>query len=135
MHLKIITPRKIVIDEDIKSVTMPSAEGEITVLPHHSRLLSVLNEGIITIRNEKEEHHLAIGGGYVETDGTDVTVLVSRAYNQTEIDEQLTLKAMEEAKKMLKEVKDVTQRLEAAALLRRSIIDIKLIKRHKKKVS
>ena len=46
LHLKIITPRKVVHKEEVKSVTLPSAEGEITILPKHVPLFSLLQEGI-----------------------------------------------------------------------------------------
>ena len=52
-HLKIITPRKIVLEEDASSITVPSADGEITILPRHENLFSMLKEGIIKIKINK----------------------------------------------------------------------------------
>ena len=49
---------------------------------------------------------LAIGGGYLETDGKNVQLLVTRAYGQDEIDHKATLKAIEDAKVDMKQVKD-----------------------------
>lgn len=131
LHVRVITPRKIVMEKDISSLTVPSADGEITILPRHVHLFSLLTEGIITLRGEGEEF-LAVGGGYVETDGKNVHVLVSRAYGQGEIDARETEKALEEAKKVLAETKDEGKRQEAAAILRRSVIDIKLLKRRRR---
>lgn len=134
LHLKIITPKKVVQEEDVYSVTLPTADGVITVLPHHEALFSLLVEGIIKIKRSKEDSdddYLAIGGGYLETDGKNISILVSRAYGQDEIDEEFTRKAMEEAKKVLSEAKDEDQIKEAAAIMRRSVIDMKLIKRKK----
>lgn len=120
-------------EEDIKSITLPSVEGEITILPKHVRLFSLLKEGIVRFDNG-EEKYLAIGGGYVETDGKDVHVLVSRAYGQDEIDQKETERALDEAKKIIAETKDTTKRKEAEAILRRSVIDMKLIRRRKSRV-
>lgn len=131
LHVRVITPRKTVMEKDISSLTVPSADGEITILPRHVHLFSLLTEGIITLRGEGEEF-LAVGGGYVETDGKNVHVLVSRAYGQGEIDARETEKALEEAKKVLAETKDEGKRQEAAAILRRSVIDIKLLKRRRR---
>lgn len=135
LHLKIITPKKVVQEEDVYAVTLPTADGVITVLPHHEPLFSLLVEGIVKIKPKKEdadEDYLAIGGGYLETDGKNISILVSRAYGQGEIDEEFTRKAMEEAKKVLSEAKDENQIKEASAIMRRSIIDMKLIKRKKR---
>ena len=133
MKLRIITPKKVVLETEITSLTVPSADGEITILPRHERLFSLLNEGIMTIREGKdEEDFLAIGGGYLETDGKEITILVSRAYGQSEINEDLTNQAVADANKLLAQAKDNTSRLEATAMLRRSLIDQKLLRRRKR---
>lgn len=134
LHLRIITPKKVVLEEDVRSITAPSSEGEITVLPRHTDLFTLLQEGIVTIHKEKGEDYLSIGGGYLETDGTQVNVLVSRAYKQDEIDEVETKRALEQAQKILKETKNADERHEAASLLRRSTVDMKLL-RHRRKSS
>jgi len=131
LKLKIITPQKIVLEENVVSVTAPSLAGEITILPHHTNLFSLLNEGIVKIKKEKTEDFLAIGGGYLETDGETVNVLVSRAYGQDEIDEKLTQDAVSKAKNILKESKSDAERQQANAVIRRSLIDSRLIKKRK----
>ncbi len=132
IHLKIITPKKIVMEEEIHGITVPTVEGEITVLPRHMHLFALLKEGIVHIKAESKQEDMAIGGGYIETDGKEVKLLVSRAYGQDAIDENMTKKAIEDAQRVLKDNKDQTARHEAESLLRRSAIDMKLIKRRKR---
>ena len=137
IHLKIITPQKVALEDEISSLSVPTSQGEITVLPHHINLFTLLVEGIIKIKISNkningEEKYLAIGGGYLETDGEDVNVLVSRAYGQDEIDSEQTQKAIEDAKKILVKAADEKQRQQAISTIRRSVIDMKLIKRRKK---
>jgi F-type H+-transporting ATPase subunit epsilon len=131
LHLKVITPRKIVIDKQISSITIPTADGEITILPRHTHLFSLLVEGIVKIKTQTDEDLLAIGGGYLETDGKTVTVLVSRAYGQDEIDHDLTDKAVEQARQILSRSKDDNEKAEAMSIIRRSVIDSKLLKRRR----
>ena len=133
LHLKIITPKKIVLEKDILSITLPTEEGEITILPHHANLFSILKEGIIKIKYNQEEDYFAIGGGYLETDGREVNVLVSRAYGQDEIDEKMIEEAKENAKKILSQAKTDAERQQAAALLRRSLIDSKLLRKKRRR--
>lgn len=131
MELKVITPKKIVVDETVSRVTVPTVEGYISILPRHARLFSLLAEGIIVIKKEDEEDFLAIGGGYVDTDGKSVHVLVTRAYNQDEIDEEMTRKALESAQKVLEKVKETSERREAATIMRRSLLNLKLLKKRR----
>jgi F-type H+-transporting ATPase subunit epsilon len=118
-------------DKPVNSVTVPTSDGEITVLPHHVHLFSLLVEGIVKIKHDSSEDDLAIGGGYLETNGETVTVLVSRAYGQNEIDKNLTDKAVEQAKLILSKSSDEKERAEAMTIIRRSVIDSKLMKRRK----
>ncbi len=131
LHLKIITPQKVALEEDINSLTAPSAQGEITILPRHVNLFALLYEGIVKIKSSSQEKYFAIGGGYLETDGEEINILVSRAYGQDEIDAEQTQRAIEEAKRIVSKAKDEAERNQALTLLRRSLVDMKLLKRRK----
>lgn len=133
MLLKIITPKKVVLEEEVESVTAPGAEGELTILPRHTRILTLLKDGIVTIRRKKnDEDYLAIGAGYLETDGRETHILVSRAYNQAAIDQKLTDEAIKKAQDIIVRTKDDSERIEASLTLRRSLIDQKLLKKRRK---
>lgn len=129
MKLQIITPVKLVKEVEVTSVTLPTASGEVTILPKHQSFLSLLVEGIVTYKSEEGNDALSIGGGYLQTDGSILRILVSRSYGQDEIDEKTTQEAISHAQKILSESTDKAQILEAKSLLHRSIIDSKLIKR------
>ncbi len=129
MHLKIITPKKIVLEETITEITVPASEGEITILPRHTNLFTLLTEGIVRYKTEQKEDFLAIGGGYLETDGENVHLLVSRAYGQDEIDKQKTEEAVSAAKTDMKQTKNGQKLQEVSSLLRKSLIDLKLLKK------
>jgi F-type H+-transporting ATPase subunit epsilon len=131
--LQIITPKKIVLEEEVDSVTAPSSTGEITILYNHIPLFSLLNEGVVKIKKGSDESHFSIGGGYIETTGKEVNLLVSRVYHQDQIDEAAVKKAREEAEKLLKESKTEEERNKAMATLRRSFIDLKLLRFKRKK--
>ena len=132
--LRIITPKKVVYEKEVASVTAPSASGEITILQKHVPLFSLLKEGVIKVKKENDETFFSIGGGYLETNGKETNILVSRAYHQDEIDEELVKKAKESAEKLVKESKTKEERREAISSLRRTLIDMKVIKhrRHPK---
>ena len=133
LKLRIITPNKIVLEKEILQITLPTSEGEITVLPNHIPLFSTLIEGVITIVDDKEESFLSIGGGYLETDGKTINILVSRAYGQDEIDEKEIELAKKEAEKSVAIAKTEEERQQALASLRRSTFDIKLLEKVKRR--
>ncbi|MDZ4285011.1 MAG: F0F1 ATP synthase subunit epsilon, partial [Patescibacteria group bacterium] len=59
LHIKIITPERVVLEEDVDSLSLPTPDGEITVLPNHRPLVSLLATGAMTLRKGGEESHLA----------------------------------------------------------------------------
>ena len=132
LTLTIITPRNIALEKTIDGVTLPASDGEITILPKHINLFALLVEGIVHYWVKEEHEYLAIGGGYVETDGETVRLLVTRAHGQNQIDEHKTKQALEEAQKRLKTVRTAEEHKEVSSLLRRSVVDIKLLKKKRR---
>lgn len=127
MKLQIITPVAIIFDGEVDELTAPSAAGEITVLSRHVPLFAKLNEGILTVRAGNDNNMYSIGGGYIETDGKQTRVLISRAFGQSEIDEQEVQKARKQAEELLAKAHTEQERTDALQMLRRSTIDLKLL--------
>ena len=65
----------IALDTEAISVTLPTSSGVITVLPGHVPLMSALKPGIVTIRMGQDIKEYALGGGVVETNGSEVRIL------------------------------------------------------------
>lgn len=133
LSLKIITPKKVVLEDEVNSVTAPGLSGELTILPIHVPLFAVLKEGVVTIKKGGDESLFSIGGGYIETDGKTLHLLVSRAFGQNELDERDIEEARKKAERLLSESKDESERQQALQTLRRSLIDMKVLKRVRKK--
>jgi len=131
MNLKIITPKKVVFEDTIDEITLPAFDGEITILSKHIALFSMLKEGIVTVLKGRDETLFSIGGGYVETDGKEVNVLVSRAFGQDEIDEAEIKRAQKQAEELLSKNITEQERKDAMQLLRRSTVDLQLLTRIK----
>ena len=66
LKLKIITPERTVLEEMVDSVTLPTTEGEITILPGHIALVSALKTGDIVARVNGEPIPMAVAGGFIE---------------------------------------------------------------------
>ena len=56
---------------DASQVSLPTKEGEITILPHHISLITILTKGLVKTPNQNIE----IKGGVAEIDGEKVVVL------------------------------------------------------------
>src|SRR4030067_3774740 len=103
MRLEIVTPEKIAYSEEADQVTLPTADGEITVLPNHVPLVTKLIPGELTVKKGSQYIVLASGGGFAEIDGKKVSVVTDLAQRPEEIDEKETQIAIERAQEALKE--------------------------------
>lgn len=130
LSLEIITPSKIAYtDNQVLSINVPGADGYLGILPNHTPIFAKLTEGEIKITSGKEEIYMAIGGGFLEVNKNKVTVLVTRAVHAREINEKEALDAQKRAEELLKTKPKGDALLEAQSLYRRSLVDLKLIKR------
>jgi F-type H+-transporting ATPase subunit epsilon len=79
LNLKIITPEKVILDEEVSQVTLPTVSGEITVLPGHIPLVTLLGKGDIVGIKDGESIPLAIVGGFVRVAGDEVAIMADFA--------------------------------------------------------
>jgi F-type H+-transporting ATPase subunit epsilon len=66
MRLEILTPDKTIFEGDVTSVTVPGVNGSFEVLNNHAPIISILEDGNVTIRTGKQSESLFIHGGVVE---------------------------------------------------------------------
>jgi F-type H+-transporting ATPase subunit epsilon len=132
LYVAVITPDRSVYAGDAESVSLPTAQGEITVLPHHIPLISVVAPGTLTIRKGGEETLVAVTRGVVEIDGRSLRVLVDTADRAEELEEAAVLQAKQRAENLLKERRhDAEGFAEATALLEREISKLQVVRRHR----
>ncbi|MBI2598842.1 ATP synthase F1 subunit epsilon [Candidatus Curtissbacteria bacterium] len=95
LHLQIITPEKIVFDDEVDQVSLPTATGQITILPHHVALVTSVKPGELIFKKHSKEELLAAGFGFAQVAADNVKVLVDLAAPEEELEER----KIEEAKK------------------------------------
>ena len=136
MNLKLVTLGGVKLDEMVYSVTIPTIDGEISVLPSHEPL--VARDGVITVRRTKEtqdEEFFAISGGVVEIDQTGMRILVDEADHGDDIIEAETQAALERAIAARDNADDQIEREKAKQLIDRHLVRLKVadLQRHKRR--
>jgi F-type H+-transporting ATPase subunit epsilon len=99
--LRVVTPSRLVLDEEVDEVTAPGELGEFGVLPNHIAFLSTLVPGELSFKQGTTKTTLAISGGYAEVLDNVMTVLASSAEFPEEIDVARSQHAKEQAEKTL----------------------------------
>jgi len=84
LRLKVITPRKLLVDEEVQEVSLPSLEGYLGILPGHRPLFLALGKGRITYQVVKKEESLIVQGGHAEILPESVLVFTEKIEDETE---------------------------------------------------
>ena len=99
-NLEIISPEKIILSEKVNSVTMPSFEGEMTILPDHIPLITFLRPGILRIEGSKESEYF-VEEGTVEFSNNTLIILSSTIIPLENVKSENISKMIEESKALL----------------------------------
>ena len=128
-RLDIITPQRKAFSEEVDSVMVPTVNGMVGVLAHHEPLFSALTEGEIKITAGSKEFFLAIGSGFMEVTGKGVAILVTSAFHAHELNEAEIKKARQTARDALAHHITGIELNAAQSLLRRSVLELKVLHR------
>ena len=99
-NLEIISPEKILLSEKVKSVTIPSFEGEMTVLSEHIPLITFLRPGFVTVSGSKEIKYF-LEEGTVEFSNNTLIILSSTITPLDSLTKEKISKMLEESKNEL----------------------------------
>ena len=134
MRIEIITPEKISYSEEADQVTLPTAEGEITVLPGHIPLVTQLLPGELTLKKGDQYIVMAAGGGFAEITGKGVSIATDLAQRPEEIDERIAEEARKRAEQALKDRERLSEEEFAvtAANLQKALAQLKIKRSHRR---
>ena len=80
--LEIISPEKIIFSDNATMVTLPSYEGDMSILKHHISIITFLRPGIIKVqKNDRSFEEFFVQDGTVEYFNDSLVVLSASAIN------------------------------------------------------
>ena len=127
--LRVVTPSRQVVREDVEEVQAPGREGYLGILPGHAPLISELKPGEFTYRQGREVRGFAVSGGILEVLPEQVTVLAESAETPEDIDVARAQAARERAEKRLRSPDPDTDIQRAIVALERALIRLQVATR------
>ena len=87
--LEIISPERIFFSDDVKMVTLPSYEGDMSILKYHISIITFLRPGIIKVqKNDESFENFFVQEGTVEYFNDSLVVLSASAINVKDLSEE-----------------------------------------------
>ena len=87
-RLEIISPERIIFSDDTKMVTLPSYEGDMSILKNHISVITLLRPGIIKVQNDGNFKEFFVQDGAVEFFNDSLVVLSASAINVKDLSKE-----------------------------------------------
>lgn len=130
LDVEIVTPRRVLLQEQIDELNLPGELGYLGILPGHTAFLSTLGQGELMYRQGEQRQYLSIFWGYMEVNNDKVTVLAELGELAGEIDRIRAEAARDRAEQRLRRLSEEDVDFERAqAALRRALIRLQVAAR------
>ncbi len=125
LSVEVVTPEKRVLHAEADEAIVPGHQGLFGVRPGHTPFLSLMTDGLLTLKDGASHQTLHVEGGFVEVGDDKVRVLANDAYPVSSIDVGQAQKSLDAARERLKgmgledarfEVESATVRRETARI-------------------
>jgi F-type H+-transporting ATPase subunit epsilon len=126
MQLKIVTPERTVVEDEVDAVYCKTTDGMVGILPKHVPLVTPLEVGVMTFVKNGKKSPLAVMGGLLNTDGKSVTVLSDAAELSEQIDQVRAQQAKARAEAELHTRTDRVEQALAQQALARALVRLSL---------
>lgn len=131
LFLNVITPTKVVLSEEIDELTIPTVNGEISILPNHIDLLTKVTPGEMIIRRNNKIEPFAIAGGFLEISNNKINVLADLALHVDDIEVSKVEEAKQRAEKAMKEKDKEIEYEQLQDDIRKATLQLKVARKHK----
>ena len=101
ISLRVVTPSRLVLEEQVDELTAPGPLGQLGILPDHAALMTTLDIGQLSYKQSGSTSVIALTGGYAEVLDNVVTVLANAAEFPHEIDTDRAEDARSKAERTL----------------------------------
>ena len=115
-----MTPDQIFWNSPVEEVIMPTNSGQMGVLAQHAPLITAVDIGVMSIRQNNAWSFLALMNGFALIRRNQITVLVNSAEAKDNIELEVAEKELNEAQQNVDNANERKQRVEASLALKRA---------------
>ena len=115
---ELVSPERLLVSEDVESVVIPGAEGEMTVMAEHAPVMTTVKPGVVTVKPASgSEERYVVFGGFADILPSGCTLLAESATHVNDIDRDEIQRRIQEAKEDVADAKDDETRTKAESFL------------------
>lgn len=124
--LEIITPERVVLEERVRFVLVPSAEGNYGMLADHAPMVGLLKPGVVHYRQGADTKAVAVFGGFFEVSPKRTVVLADDAELPDEVNVEEALAERDRARRVIEAGDDQEEVVRAKEALERAMARLRI---------
>ena len=132
-QFEIVSPTGTIFSDTVEEVSLPTENGEISILAHHVPLFSKLTQGEVKVLKGGKTTRFALFGGFLEVKNNSVSILSDYAVHADSIQIAKAQEAKKRAEEILKSKDENANFIIAEKELQKAILELKVadkIRRH-----
>lgn len=115
---ELVSPERLLVSEDVESVIVPGAEGEMTVMAKHAPVMTTVKPGVVTVKTAAgKSDRYVVFGGFADILPESCTLLAESATRVDEIDREELARRIQDAREDVSDAKDEAAKTKAEAYL------------------
>ena len=115
---ELVSPERLLVSEEVEAVVVPGTEGEMTVMAHHSPVMTTVKPGIValTLPGGKSERYVVFGG-FADIQPDNCTVLAESATSVADLNPADVTQRVQNAREDVADAKTAEAKADAEAML------------------
>ena len=115
---ELVSPERLLVSEDVESVVIPGSDGEMTVMAHHSPVMSTMKPGVVTVgKSGGQTDRYVVYGGFADVLPESCTLLAESATSVADLDPADVAQRVQNAREDVADAKDAEAKASAEAML------------------
>ncbi|CAM5421066.1 ATP synthase epsilon chain [Mycolicibacterium aubagnense] len=115
---ELVSPERLLVSEEVESVVIPGAEGEMTVMAEHAPVMTTIKPGVVTVKPASGNvQRFVVFGGFADILPSGCTLLAESAVAVGDIDRADIARRIQEAREDIADAKDDASRTKAEQFL------------------
>lgn len=117
-QFELVSPERLLVSEQVQSVIIPGADGQMTVLADHAPVMTNVQPGVVTVKPlTGADERYVVFGGFADILPSGCTLLAESAVPVASIDREDVARRIQEAREDVADAKTDEARTRAEAFL------------------
>jgi F-type H+-transporting ATPase subunit epsilon len=117
-QFELVSPERLLVSEQVESVVIPGAEGEMTVMANHAPVMTTIKPGVVTVKTAAgATERYCVFGGFADILPGGCTLLAESAVPTGSIDREDLARRIQDAREDVADAKDDQTRTKAEQYL------------------